>query len=116
ISMRMEILKGIPVSPGVYIGEAFLLESEEVRIPEITIPEAQVPEEVKRFETAAETVSHEIEAIRKQTEEQLGASLGAILSVQTQLLKDDSLRKQIIDKIKVDRFSAEHAVSVVLKS
>ncbi len=112
----MEILKGIPVSPGVYIGEAFLLESEEVRIPEIAVAAEKIPDEVKRFEAAAGTVDTEIDAIRKQTEDQLGSSLGAILSVQTQLLKDDSLRKQILDKIKNDRFSAEHAVSTTLKA
>ncbi|MEI6231843.1 MAG: phosphoenolpyruvate--protein phosphotransferase [Planctomycetota bacterium] len=112
----MEILKGIPVSPGVYIGEAFLMESEEVRIPEIAIADDKVPAEITRFEDAARTVDLEIEAIRQQTEDQLGSSLGAILSVQTQLLKDDSLRKQIIDKIKNEKYSAEHAVSTTLKA
>ncbi len=112
----MEILKGIPVSPGVYIGEAFLLESEDVRIPEIAIPDEKVPEEIARFEDAAAKVDFEIETIRKQTEDQLGSSIGAILSVQTQLLKDDSLRKQILDKIKNDKYSAEHAVSTTLKA
>lgn len=112
----MEILKGIPVSPGVYIGEAFLMESEEVRIPEIAIPIEKVPEDIRRFEEASAQVDHEIEAIRLQTEDQLGSSLGAILSVQTQLLKDESLRNQIINKIKNERFSAEHAVSTTLKA
>ena len=112
----MEILKGIPVSPGVYIGEAFLLESEDVRIPEIAIPDEKVPAEIARFEDAAAKVDFEIETIRKQTEDQLGSSIGAILSVQTQLLKDDSLRKQILDKIKNDKYSAEHAVSTTLKA
>ncbi|HLX61681.1 MAG TPA: phosphoenolpyruvate-utilizing N-terminal domain-containing protein, partial [Planctomycetota bacterium] len=107
----MEILKGIPVSPGVFIGEAFLLESEEFRIPDITIPEEKVLVDVMRFEQAANAVAAEIEAIRKQTEEQIGPSLGAILSVQTQLLKDDALRNQIIDKIKNEHYSAEHAVA-----
>ena len=59
----MEILKGIPVSPGVYIGEAFLMESEEVRIPEIAIADDKVPAEITRFEDAARTVDLEIEAI-----------------------------------------------------
>ena len=33
----MEILKGIPVSPGMFIGEAFLQQSEEVRIPQLYV-------------------------------------------------------------------------------
>lgn len=112
----MEILKGIPVSQGVYIGEAFLLESEDVRIPELAIPDENVPEEIKRFEAAAAKAGEDIESIRKLTEDQLGSSLGAILSVQTQLLKDETLRRQIIDKIQIDKYTAEHAVSSVLKN
>jgi phosphotransferase system enzyme I (PtsI) len=112
----MEILKGIPVSPGVYIGEALLLESEEVRIPEIAIPAEQVPDEIKRWEAAAAKVGNDIDGIRVQTEDQLGSSLGSILSVQAQLLKDETLRKQIVAKIRDERFSAEHAVATTLKA
>jgi phosphotransferase system enzyme I (PtsI) len=112
----MEILKGIPVSPGVYIGEAFLQESEEARIPELYVLNELTEDEVKRFEVAALKVAEEIDHIRMKTEEQLGPSLSAILTVQTQLLKDESLRKQIIDKIRNDKHSAEHAVAVTLKN
>ena len=112
----MEILKGIPVSPGVYIGEAFLQESEEARIPELYVLNELTEDEVKRFEVAAIKVAEEIDHIRMKTEEQLGPSLSAILTVQTQLLKDESLRKQIIDKIRNDKHSAEHAVAVTLKN
>jgi phosphoenolpyruvate-protein kinase (PTS system EI component) len=45
----MEILKGIGVSPGVYIGEAFLLETEEVRIANLSISEAQVAAEIREL-------------------------------------------------------------------
>ena len=112
----MEILKGIPVSPGVYIGEAFLQESEEARIPELYVLNELTDDEVKRYELATTKVTDEIDTIRRKTEEQLGSSLAAILSVQTQLLKDETLRKQIIDKIRNDKYSAEHAVSTTLKS
>ncbi len=112
----MEILKGIPVSPGVYIGEAFLQESEEARIPELYVLNELTEDEVKRFELAADKVLEEIDTIRRQTEEQLGPTLSAILTVQMQLLKDATLRKQITDKIRNDKHSAEHAVSVTLKN
>ena len=112
----MEILKGIPVSPGVYIGEAFLLQSEEVRIPQLSIAEEDVEAEVKRFEAATQKVVEEIDAIRRRTEQQVGSGLGAILTVQTQLLTDESLCSQITGKIRVERLSAEHAVAVTLRA
>ncbi len=111
----MEILKGIPVSPGVFIGEAFLMQSEEVWIPQLYADPENEPAELKRFEEAATVVTNDIESIRLQTEAQLGASLGGILMVQTQLLRDPSLRKQITERIRKDRYTAEHAVSTVLK-
>jgi len=112
----MEILKGIPVSPGVYIGEAFLQESEEVRITQQYVETDQIDNEVQRFEVGATKVASDIDLIRRQTEDQLGTSLGAILMVQTQILKDESLRNQIIEKIRNEKFSAEHAVATVLKN
>ena len=50
----MEILKGIPVSPGVFIGEAFLLVGAEARIPERQIEADQVAEETVRYEDACQ--------------------------------------------------------------
>lgn len=111
----MEILKGIPVSPGVYIGEAFLLVGEEVRIPERFVPAEKMDGEVKRFEDACVKVAKQLDAIKADTENQLGANLAAILSVQTQLLKDPSLRQRILDKIRKDHFSAEYAVAKTLR-
>ena len=45
----MQILKGIPVSPGVAIGEVFLLEAEGVRIPRHFITPVKVEWEVQRL-------------------------------------------------------------------
>ncbi|MBI3831380.1 MAG: phosphoenolpyruvate--protein phosphotransferase [Planctomycetes bacterium] len=111
----MEILKGIPVSPGVYIGEAFLLVGEEVRIPERFVPAEKADSESKRFEAAGVQVAKQLDAIKSDTENQLGPNLAAILSVQTQLLKDPSLRQRILDKIRKDHFSAEYAVAKTLR-
>ena len=107
----MEILKGIPVSPGVYIGEAFLLVGEEVRIPERFVPEERTPQEIKRFEAACVKVVEQLASIQSVTAKQLGANLAGILSVQTQLLKDPSLRQRILDRMQKEKHSAEFAVA-----
>jgi phosphotransferase system enzyme I (PtsI) len=111
----MEILKGIPVSPGVFIGEAFLLETEDLRIPRLQVPPEEVEGEIRRYDEAVAKVQVEIEAIRQQTEERVGGGLAGILSIQAQLLKDDSLRQQIVDRITKEQFSAEHAAATTLK-
>jgi phosphotransferase system enzyme I (PtsI) len=112
----MEILKGIPVSPGMFIGEAFLEQSEEVRIPQLYVLDELMETETKRFDRASLEVIEELDKLRTQTEEQLGPSLAAILAVQTQLLKDEALRQQILDRIRNDKYTAEYAVATTLKN
>jgi len=111
----MEILKGIPVSPGVYIGEAFLLEGEEVRIPKRMVPPDRAEAEAARFEAAAGQVLTELDSLRGVTESQLGPNLAAILSVQTQLLRDPSLRERITNRVLKQHHSAEYAVARTLR-
>jgi phosphotransferase system enzyme I (PtsI) len=111
----MEILKGIPVSPGVYIGEAFLLIGAEARIPERLVAREQVEQEAQRFEDASRKVQHALTSIRGATEQALGANLAAIFSVQVQLLQDPSLRQRILDRIGKQLYSAEYAVAKTLR-
>ncbi|MCZ7647719.1 MAG: phosphoenolpyruvate--protein phosphotransferase [Planctomycetota bacterium] len=111
----MEILKGIPVSPGVYIGEAFLSEGEDVRIPMRTVAPEAVAAEVKRFEDACLKVSSDLDTLRGVTESQLGSNIAGILSVQTQLLRDPSLRQKINVRISEQKHTAEYAVAKTLR-
>jgi len=111
----MEILKGIPVSPGVYIGEAFVLEGEDVRIPERFVLVELVDQESKRFEEACTKVAKELDHIKSATEAHLGSNLAGIISVQTQLLSDPSLKSRIVARIKTERHSAEFATAKTLR-
>ena len=52
----MDIRRGTPVSPGIAVGEVFLLEGEGARIPEHFIPSSQVDSEVGRLDEASFTV------------------------------------------------------------
>jgi phosphotransferase system enzyme I (PtsI) len=112
----MEILKGIPVSPGVYIGEAFLLESEDVRIPDRFILSELVEEELRRFARACNDVGEELQGIVTKTMDRLGENLSGILAVQLQILKDENFRKEVAKKIQNDRYSAERAVARTLQA
>jgi len=111
----MEILKGIPVSPGVYIGEAFLLEGEDVRIPDRFVPAEKMALQVQRYEEASKRVEIQLGKIKTDTETQLGPNLAGILAVQVQILRDGSLRQRILDKVCKESFSAEYAVAKTLR-
>lgn len=50
----MEIRKGIPVSPGLAIAPAIVLDSEQFRIPRRSITAEEVEGELARFRQAVE--------------------------------------------------------------
>ena len=57
----MEIKKGIAVSPGVVVGEAFVLESEEQSIVRRFFPGEELEQELGRFDLAVARARGQIE-------------------------------------------------------
>ncbi len=111
----MEIKKGIPVSPGYVVREAFVLDSEEVRIPQRFIGPSEVQSEIARFENALEAAKTEIEELRDQAAESVGPEYGAIFDFHKAILDDSRLRKEIETRIRNNKFTAEYAVSRALR-
>jgi len=112
----MEIRKGIAVSPGVAIAPAIVLDSEQFRIPRRSIEPPEVETELGRFRTAVEHAQGEVRALRARVTSDVGEKLGAIFDVQDALLTDSHLIDEVAELIQRDRYSAEYAVSQILKS
>ncbi len=111
----MEILKGIPVSPGLFIGEAFVLEGEEARIPERFVLSELVEGEVARFEKALAAVREEMAALADRVRAETGEGVAGILVFAISVLDDPKLSGEIISHIRRDRNTAEFAASRVLR-
>ena len=62
----MEIKRGIPVSPGVVIKRAFVLDSEDVRIPRRHFVDTDAGGEIARLKTAVLAARDEIVATREK--------------------------------------------------
>ena len=43
-------MKGIAASPGIMIGKAYLLDSEDMAIPQKPVKETSIPKEIMRFQ------------------------------------------------------------------
>ncbi|MCI0343583.1 MAG: phosphoenolpyruvate--protein phosphotransferase, partial [Planctomycetales bacterium] len=101
----MQVVKGLPVSPGIAIGEAFVIGREDVRIEKASPRGAD--EEVARYGTARAAAAGEIRA--------LGAAAGpegqAILEAHVQLVEDPGVRREIERQIRDEATTAEYAVS-----
>ena len=112
----MEIKRGIPVSPGVVIAPAFVLESEDVRIPRRHFVNTTAEVEIERFLKALTATQSEICEVRDRILlEQSDPSVAAIFVVHQKILEDEHLRQDACALIRERSYSAEYAVSRALR-
>ncbi len=112
---NMETRRGIAVAPGVVIKEAFVLESEGYRIPRHLIKEDEIPKEILRLKEATASAWKEIEKLEESVSKNLGTQIGSIFATHKLMLQDKQLICEFCEKIEYNKFSAEYAVSLVLR-
>lgn len=112
----MEVLKGIPVSPGFAIGEAFVLGNEESVIPRRFISVAEIDDEFDRFHAAVENAKTDIRELQEKIrQDAIGSEAVPIFDAHVLILDDASLHQEVLNRISKNRFSAEYAVSRSLR-
>ena len=111
----MKTYFGIPVSPGIAIGPAFVQATEGFRIPEQTINADAFKAEVRRFQSAVQLAKEEIVLNREATKSALGQTFADIFEAQLQILMEPALQGEMETLIRDRFFSAEHAVTVVMR-
>ena len=112
----MEIRKGIPVSPGLAIAPAIVLDSEQFRIPRRSIEPDQVAAEYARLQGAVDRSKAEVRELRERVSRDVGEKLGAIFDVQDALFGDPRLQEEVRELVERDHYSCEYAVSTVLRT
>lgn len=106
----MQIRKGIPVSPGIAIARAQVLDAADQAIPRRVVSPNQVANELERLEVALAESRKELERLRKQATTSLGAELAKIFGVHLGMLQDKTLLADFHKLITRDRVTAEYAV------
>ncbi len=101
--------KGINASPGVAIGPALVLDTEEYRIPRRTIDPAQVPVEIRRLDAALETSREEVADLRVAAARKLGEKSSAIFAFHEEFIADKRLRNAVVELIEKYRYTAAYA-------
>jgi phosphotransferase system enzyme I (PtsI) len=107
----MEIRRGIPVSPGVAIGPALVLDTEGVRIPHRVVASEHVPDEIARLRQALDAAAADARENRQRMAARMGPALGNIFGAQASMFEETSFRSRIEDLIRTQNYSAEYAVS-----
>jgi phosphoenolpyruvate-protein phosphotransferase (PTS system enzyme I) len=111
----MILKQGIPVSPGVVIGPAFVVGAEDYRIPQRFVRGDDVENELRRFDAAMQSVCEELLEHEKVASDQLGKQYGAIFSAHVQLVQDPKMTSEIVNLIKNQCYSPEYATTKVLQ-
>jgi phosphotransferase system enzyme I (PtsI) len=111
----MEIKKGIGVSPGVIIGQAFVLDAEDLVVPRRQVEASEVGGEAERLGRAIAESMVELTDLRDAVTTKHGKEIAAIFEFHLGILKDKGLLKQILAEINKNRSSAEYALSTVTR-
>jgi len=106
----MKLLQGIPVSPGVVIGRAMVLEKSLHRVPYLILDKEEIPAELDRFNVAIKKARDEVDRDRAQVAESLGEEPAKIFEFHLGLLSDKSLVDPIRKRINSEGVSAAFAV------
>ncbi|MDB5338453.1 MAG: ptsI [Planctomycetaceae bacterium] len=110
----MRVHRGIAAAKGVAFGSAFVLGTEDFRIPTRFVVEEVVDAELVRFRQAYDAITEEIAANEILASQQLGKEYGAIFGAHLQLLRDPKLKNEIEGLIH-RLYSPEHATSKILR-
>ncbi len=109
----MEIRHGIPVSPGIVIAEALVLDSEELRIPQRFVESQQVEGEIGRFKQAVDDSNETLDVEIRRLGEEIEIH-ARILGVHRDLASDPVLHAEVEEAIRENCYTAEHALSRVM--
>jgi len=111
----MELRKGIPASPGYAIGEAFLYDVEEFRIPRKFIAPHEVEPEVRRTQGAFENARRDYDEQISVLSKRVGGAVTQILQSHLSMLGDPVMQEEIFKLIRDSRYSPEYSVSTVVR-
>ena len=102
-------LKGVPVSSGIIIGKARLVDRSEVKVPLRKIEDSSVPFESDRFRKAVEKAREQLSELKDKLPGKLKEH-GFILDSHMMILNDSMLYDATLNRIKKDKINAEWAL------
>jgi phosphotransferase system enzyme I (PtsI) len=105
-----DTMQGIPVSPGIIVGKAHLVDRSKVKILyQYLIDKKQVAGEVERFENAIRATEEQIKVLKNRVPEHVKEH-SFILDSHVMILKDSMLRDSTIRRIEEEKINAEWAL------
>jgi len=108
-------LKGIPAAPGITIGKAYMVDSEEIAVVKRRIKQEDISKEITRFKEALLKTKKEILVIKEKISKEMGVEHGEIFSAHLLVLEDIMLIDEVIVRLKRERLCVEAVFLDVIK-
>lgn len=106
--MKKEILlSGIPASPGITMGEVFLLDKEEIGIKKRRLEKTEVEKEIQRFENALQRTNEELQVIKERIGKRIDPEQTKIFDAQLLILEDEVIKGEVERRIREEKINAE---------
>jgi len=112
---KNKVWQGIPASPGVAIGKAYLLDREEIKIKEEKLPPGQIQKEILRFKKALHEAKKEIVKLKENIAKKLGTEQAKIFDAHLLILEDEVVNQQVFNGIKEEKKNAEFIYSRIIQ-
>lgn len=108
-------LRGIPVSPGIVIGKAYLVDRRKVHPPERIIDPEMVEQEIERFRRALEVTRDQLEELKGLYIEQKLGDHSYLVDVHLLMLGDRMIVHETEKRVRESLSSADWALWKVLE-
>lgn len=103
------VYKGIPVSPGICQGKAFVLHRAQGEIPRREVAEADLPKEIERFQQALLLTRQQILEVQRKVSQALNAQEAGIFEAHLLVLEDPTLIESVTSLIQSRKINVEAA-------
>jgi len=116
-SDRLEvILKGQPISPGIAIGKAFILDEDYIETPKERIPAHKIQDEIDKFKQAIHNTIRDLQTIIDQVGMRVSARKREIFDAHLMILEDAQIIEQTISEIKNKQINADYAYFNIMRN
>ena len=106
--------KGIAVSPGVAVGQAYCIHEIFVNPDTKRLADREVTAELAKYETARDKTSADLRALKSKVESQVGQAEAAIFGVHESILRDTAFTNKIRGWIVNERLTPQAALHRLL--
>ncbi|MFW6134652.1 MAG: phosphoenolpyruvate--protein phosphotransferase [Elusimicrobiota bacterium] len=107
-------IKGIPASPGIAIGRAYLVSEESYCVIKRNIGDSQVKHEINRFKKAVSRTEEEFKKQKEKVIRDMGKKYARLFDAYMLILKDPLMSKDTIKIITSEKVNVEYALQTVI--